>query len=161
MLANVLLDLLMHWDFTSLGYVHFCTGSVKWTGWSDLTWWRWHGVVVAVPQTAHTKRLCLNCRTDLPCEKAVRISGAGRNKAGELPAPLLRRLSKPACWAAPDLPGKAQFVPQLAPTPSLAKAIYYIEDCSWSCTSSPMTLININNCKDHSESLAVYLPNPT
>lgn len=78
MFVKVLLDLLRRWNFTSLEYIDFCISSVTWTGWSDSTWWRWHGggVVVAEPRRASTERLCLSCRTDLSCDRAVWISRA-------------------------------------------------------------------------------------
>lgn len=97
------------------------------------------------------------------CEPAVlvSISGASRNNAGELPAPLLQHLFELVCQAAPNLPGTARFVSHLAHAPCIAKALYYMKDYRQSCITYPITFININNCKDHSKGLAVYLPNST
>lgn len=152
-LVNVMLDLLTQWDVTSLDYVHFC--SVVWTGWRALIW-GWcggeapHGICWEPrlnSRTSPTKRLCF-------CEWVVLVG----IKQGSCLLCFCAFYSNPVpgcSWPA------RLFVLQLAPTPPLARAIYHTQVYRQSCTSSPVALININNCKDRSESLAVPLPNPT
>lgn len=154
--VSALLCLLMQFHQVTLPwflYQHAKTSQS--VGCSELTYWRWHRNAVAKPQRASPECLWLNCKWLLGkgcVELCDWVRGTGGKNAGVV-----------SWWSYAELllicQAKCSSCSGLYPSPPLQ----YLTtgDYRLSCTSSPVALININNCKDHSEGLDVYMPSPT